>query len=230
MKAKNCTSIEEIFPQTQESKDEKIRKEIINIFYSLADGRIPVPINFADIFTWLEKQGEQKSDWSEEDEWKFSDILALLRGGENCHYNTPDLFEWLKSLKSRIQPKQEWSEEDEDYYDAIITKLEVTQDDAALTDNQMEFLKSLKDKLQPQPKQEWSEEDEKMLNGIILRCEKYGYQEQINWLKSLKERIGWKPSDEQMDALDSTLQYSQVSHNSYEHLNSLYNDLKKLTE
>lgn len=36
----------------------------------------------------------------------------------------------------------------------------------------------------------WTEEDDEMLDGIILRCEKYGHQEQINWLKSLKERIG----------------------------------------
>ena len=52
---------------------------------------------------------EIKSDWSEEDEWKFSDILALLRGGENCHYNTPDLFAWLKSLKERYT----WKPSDE---------------------------------------------------------------------------------------------------------------------
>lgn len=44
---------------------------------------------------------QKPAEWSEEDEWKFSDILALLRGGENCHYNTPDLFDWLKSLKER---------------------------------------------------------------------------------------------------------------------------------
>ena len=41
----------------------------------------------------------------------------------------------------------------------------------------------------------------------------------FDWLKDLKDRVQpqttWKPSDEQMDALDSTLQYSQVSHNYY---------------
>ena len=89
--------------------------------------------------------------------------------------------------EAKKNAKTGWSKEDKDYYDAIIAKLEVTQDDAALTDNQMEFLKSLKDRVQP--KQEWSEEDEEMLDGIILRCEKYGYQEQIDWLKSLKQRI-----------------------------------------
>jgi len=40
--------------------DENIRKEIINIFHSLAEGKIPVDINYADIFTWLENQS--KSD------------------------------------------------------------------------------------------------------------------------------------------------------------------------
>ena len=51
----------------------------------------------------------QKHAWSEEDEWKFADILALLRGGENCHYNTPDLFTWIKSLKD----KYTWKPSDE---------------------------------------------------------------------------------------------------------------------
>ena len=52
---------------------------------------------------------QKPAEWSEEDEWKFSDILALLRGGENCHYNTPDLFDWLKSLKERCT----WKPSDE---------------------------------------------------------------------------------------------------------------------
>lgn len=43
----------------------------------------------------------QNKPWSEEDERKFSDILALLGGGENCHYNTPVLSTWLKLLKDR---------------------------------------------------------------------------------------------------------------------------------
>ena len=51
----------------------------------------------------LKDRVQPKQEWSKEDEWKFSDILALLRGGENFHYNTPDLFTWFKSLKDRIQ-------------------------------------------------------------------------------------------------------------------------------
>lgn len=41
------------------SEDERIRKEIKDVFFcSLGEGKIPVSINFADIFDWLEKQDE----------------------------------------------------------------------------------------------------------------------------------------------------------------------------
>ena len=50
----------------------------------------------------------------------------------------------------------------------------------------------------------WSEEDEKMLNdaiGAVGAADYYTYddkQEIENWLKSLKERYTWKPSDDQI--------------------------------
>ena len=94
----------------------------------------------------------------------------------------------------------------------------------------------------------WSEEDERNASYICAALDCYyrlredrnntNGQEDLdkarNWLynklKSLNPHNRWEPSDEQMNALDSTLQYSQVSHNSFEHLNSLFNDLKKLRE
>ena len=54
-------NLEDIFPELKENEDERIRKEIIETFKILGDGKIPVDINYADIFTWLEKQGKQKS-------------------------------------------------------------------------------------------------------------------------------------------------------------------------
>lgn len=77
----------------------------------------------------------------------------------------------------------------------------------------------------------WSEEDDEMLDGIILRCEKYGHQEQINWLKSLKERHAWKPTEEQMRALHDMNLTGNISYvGQAQVLIELYNDLKKLTE
>lgn len=54
----------------------------------------------------------------------------------------------------------------------------------------------------------WSEEDEKMLQGTINSLRKYQLsmpnflvELQMRWLKSLKDRALWKPSDEQMEYL-----------------------------
>lgn len=87
---------------------------------------------------------------------------------------------------------------------------------------------------QGEQKPAWSEEDEENLQNCIIAISRtilfksYYQSNLIKWLKSLRQQTNWKPSDEQMNALDSTLQYSQVSHDSFGYLNSLFNDLKKL--
>lgn len=50
-----------VFPELAESEDERMRQEIIKVFKTLGDGKIPIDIHYADIFTWLEKQGAQKT-------------------------------------------------------------------------------------------------------------------------------------------------------------------------
>lgn len=79
----------------------------------------------------------------------------------------------------------------------------------------------------------WSEEDEKMLNSFLHKVEVCNllsnneYAWIINKLKSLKPQPHWKPSEEQMDALNSARWNVPFK---IEILDSLYNDLKKLTE
>ena len=84
----------------------------------------------------------------------------------------------------------------------------------------------------------WSEEDEKMCQETIdwfeKKCFPYALEsenparESIKWLKSLKGRITWKPSKEQMDALLGIMIESGFDYIDYNTLESLYNDLKKL--
>ena len=124
--------IEVIFPELAESEDERIRKAISQCVEDMR-GQFEklYSVHHKDAIAWLEKQGEEnplkgtlgdvfddlragldpspKQEWSEEDEQKISDILALLRGGENCHYNTSELFNWLKSLR----PQNRWKPSDE---------------------------------------------------------------------------------------------------------------------
>lgn len=68
--------IECIFPELRESEDEKIRKELIDyfwkkkIYYESEDVKMAdsLQCKFAkDSISWLERQGEQKPSWSEED-------------------------------------------------------------------------------------------------------------------------------------------------------------------
>ena len=107
------------------------------------------------------------------------------------------------------------------------------------TDGYAIWLKSLKDRVQPQPKQEWSEEDEKMLNQIIKDYERGNeswlkgqgslpFGNRITWLKSLKPQNRWKPSDEQMIALQEAMNIVGILTITGSKINSLYQDLKKL--
>lgn len=56
----------------------------------------------SEITDLVEDYISQKPTWNEKDEKKLSDIISILRGGENCFYNSPILIDWLKSLKEKI--------------------------------------------------------------------------------------------------------------------------------
>ena len=82
-----------------------------------------------------------------------------------------------------------------------------------LAKDTINWLKSLKDRVQPQSKQEWNEEDESNFQGGIIDVIKENkhhatdyehmiYYKLLTWFKSLKNRYVWKPSDEQIDALE----------------------------
>lgn len=63
----------------------------------------------------LEKQGEQRAAWSEEDETKLKSACALIKntslnGNEGIVDSTID---WLKSLKDRVQHQNHWKPSDE---------------------------------------------------------------------------------------------------------------------
>ena len=78
----------------------------------------------------------------------------------------------------------------------------------------------------------WSEEDEKMLRTIIsdgIRGAEFDML-QIGWLKSLKERYTWKPSDEQIHAFEQVYDWYNDNFAPSETLTSLYEQLKKLKE
>jgi len=99
----------------------------------------------------------------------------------------------------------------------------------------MFFLKTLNPNKKPTV---WSEEDKDIRNTIIRDLKRLGgdivnvkpaYKEEVGWLKSLEQRIGWKPTKEQMEALHDLNLTGGISYAGQgQVLIELYNDLKKL--
>ena len=87
-----------------------------------------------------------------------------------------------------------------------------------------------------------------MIDWLIRCCEKeyeelcndkYGHQDIVSdlkrdcrkkwdWLESLKERITWKPSEEQMKVLDEVIRNPHLSTTEYNGLIGLMEQFKKL--
>lgn len=92
-----------------------------------------------------------------------------------------------------------------------------------------------KAKKEAEQKPAWSGEDELMFTSTInsLKLINGACDIKIEWLKSLKDRVQphWKPTDEQMQSLYfAIITYSKKDDCklTYDGLNSLYDDLKKL--
>jgi len=88
----------------------------------------------------------------------------------------------------------------------------------------------------------WSERDERAIHCLEYTVKHFYEGEDTfkwwcDWFKSLKDRVQqqpkqvWKPSEEQMDALERCVEYLDESDNEdYVIMESLYQDLKKLRE
>ena len=97
--------LEEIFPELKESEDERIKEELI-AFIKKRD-RSGCDYDYDKWIAWLEKQGEQKSSWSEDDE---RIVTALMEGFRYHQLFNPrfgevpnaEIIDWIKSLKERL--------------------------------------------------------------------------------------------------------------------------------
>ena len=93
------TTCEVIFPELKESKDEKIRKELIRAFKSINTIKVWNGIERTDILAWLEQQGEQPTAWNEEDEDYTNDLIKYFSQNERLKNTKEDIVFWLKSLR-----------------------------------------------------------------------------------------------------------------------------------
>ena len=241
---------EAIFPELTESEDERIIKTI-HEYIKNRNWMLNGPTK-EEVLAWLERQKEEEgyeiipvestleyklgfnagkesvkqkeqkpAEWSEEDEKMIERLITRLNW---ITYNTrtdgtsPNItffeeIDWLKSLRPSLSDEE-------------IKKI-----------RSEEYTKGFNDCLLGKQKG-WSEEDEKMRWNLIsaftdknnskvdefmgLRASK---AEILDFLKSL--RPSWKPSEEQMEALNAIVALGQLSYVSQgQHLIDLYNDLQ----
>ena len=159
----------------------------------------------------------------------------------DCQFNYAGECKGSCAMK-RNELESTWSEEDEEHLNSIISDIKTdmgayprSQEVIDIYNDDISFLKSLRDRVQPQQKQEWSEEDEIKIKSIIAflkspsLCAMDGNKgiidANIKYLKLLKDRYTWKPSDEQMDYLRRAINYYPFEP---DYLEGLYEDLKKL--
>lgn len=203
--------------------------------------------NLKDCLAWLEKQGEQKSKNESTD---TCDSL-IIKSKEFPASEKRD-FGYFSESADKIEPKfhegewitngdSTWSEEDYNRITSI--KYLLHELDNHNFDDWFDSLKCKPQYIKPS----WSEEDERICQCLIedqeesldnVRNDKYGhseiisdlkemYGERIDWLKSIKERIGWKPSELQIEALESVTE--NCAYSEYQDcLRELIKQLKKL--
>lgn len=149
-----------------------------------------------------------------------------------------------------------WSEEDEKQYQFVLDELRYAYSELTCHNSTIDSIKQfekavawLDDRVKficPQAKQEWSKEDKG--NLLAVRCIIDGVWHDQNarekmerseeeleslwkwldniWTKVVYPESQWKPSEEQMDALNYVRQFDYGGHKAT--LESLYDDLKKL--
>ena len=192
-------TLEYVFPELKESEDDKIRKEIINYFKCQSREEPSRKDTHNKWIAWLEKQGEQKSAWSENDSPYYDDICEILIN--LLHSETADVnkdavqkdLDWFISL--RPQPKQK---NNDDYitpskkffqwiYDRLVYVHKENPD--------IDYMRSFKERIEN---------------------------------LSFDETPHWKPSKEQIDVLEAVVGMIHPSDTRYDAVFGLLDELKAL--
>ena len=198
---------------------EKKYKEASERFKAWREKYLTKETAFGDVI--YDKTGEMQAEFNaifpelaeSEDERIRQSLLAYIKG-ESKRLDTK---KWIAYLEKQKEQKPRWE----------INTPHTTNWTKEMIDEKFE-------ELVEQRPAEWSKEDEAMRADILdslrryqLSMPNYQVELQMRWLKSL--RPSWKPSEEQMEALNTLNCHGGLSYIGQQNLLiSLYNDLKKL--
>jgi len=157
---------------------------------------------------------------------------ALEKARQLCAYPTTKPF--ISDLQDLFPELKE--SEDEKIRKEIIEQINLLKSATLsdLKDKQFDSWITWLEKQGEQKPVEWSEEDDKMINSIAvhLNATTGGFPEDrawadkfMIWLKSLRPQKQWKPSEEQLKALDDVFSY--FPYNNYPHFIGVLKGLKE---
>lgn len=212
-------TLEYVFPELRKSEDEKVRKAILELVKQSSE--VLDKQNQNNMIDWLEKQGEH------------ANFRNKIQVGDRVTRNEDGVLVNLSQLKRVAKPSEKQAEQKPNLCDGCINRKGcINCENGELREAE-------------QKPAEWSEEDERIISKILGICEDFKRSFRIspasskivqkdidkinNWLKSLKPQNHWKPSDEQIEALNAISQTGAISYpNQGSLLVSLYRDLKRL--
>ena len=198
-----------------ENEDEKIRKWIINYLNNriLNSAIIDEKKNCLNAISWLEKQGEHAN---------FRNKIQI---GDKVTRNEDGVLVNLSQLNRVAKKDEKQGENNMGISEATKQKLEDNLH-KALEKETPESCNEFLDE-QGEQKPAWSEEDETRLNNIcrlLVGLPLYQF-----WLKSLRPRKQWKPSDRELAAmLTAIADERQKGSDVAKELLNIYQKLKKL--
>ena len=218
----------DIFPELNEQPDP--RHSLIEFIKWSCDRGSITPEQRKNVDFWLayfEKQKKQQPAKQLGGTFTSDDMAKTFTEGQNYVIAHPEKFGLCKPA--------EWSEEDLQHKSWILECLadgkRTMPEYAADFHAAYNWLKSLR----PQPKAKLTLLDENIITAAIAFVEQNEHfncwcgidkHTVIKALRSLKPH--WKPSEEQMEAVEEALEFYSGTTDTAKGLRSLYNDLKKL--
>lgn len=94
-------ALETLIPEL-EKNDENLRKTLIKLFTE-DPGQQYGGYTKEKILAWLEKQGEQKSVWGEEDECRFNNLIRLIENSSEGEATKQGFITFINKIKSSKQ-------------------------------------------------------------------------------------------------------------------------------
>lgn len=218
-----------------------------SILYFDMDSTKPATKEQCDLL--FQKMRESGYKWNAE-KLELKKIKEPKREQTNAQLSSFDEAQGTPDVKKNQQDSA-WSGEDDVRQTSTIQILEYAK---SLDDynqygkmdirNNISWLKTFKDRVQSQSKRGWSEEDEKRRENVMRLIEEANnmyikewgsspFSADILWLKSLKDRHIWKPSDEQIYNMEAAIRAIKYGENVTAYgpiLEEILDDLKKIKD